>query len=57
VRDVTDELRVKRLLAASEQRFRLVVENAQAIIFALSPDGKFILSEGKKLSLLGLKSS
>ncbi|MCL4208430.1 PAS domain S-box protein [Patescibacteria group bacterium] len=57
VRDVTDELRVKKLLAASEQRFRSVVENAQAIIFALSPDGKFILSEGKKLSLLGLKSS
>lgn len=55
VRDVTDELRVKKLLAASEQRFRSVVENAQAIIFALSPEGKFILSEGKKLSLLGLK--
>lgn len=57
VRDVTDELKVRRLLAASEERFRSVVENAQAIIFALSPDGKFILSEGKKLSLLGLKPS
>lgn len=55
VRDVTEESAIKHLLSASETRFRSVVENAQAVIFVIDQDGKFTLSEGKKLSLLGLK--
>lgn len=39
----------------SDVGFRRIVENSQPIIFAIDTDGKFILSEGKSLSSLGLK--
>lgn len=55
VRDVTQEEATRNLLAASEQRFRSVVENVQAIVFSIDRDGFFTLSEGKKLAVLGLR--
>ncbi len=54
-RDFTKWKRSEELLKASEQRFRAIVTNAQAIIFIIDMDGTFLLSEGKALSLLGLK--
>jgi PAS domain S-box-containing protein len=42
-------------LRKSEEKFRTIVENANAVIFMIGRDGKFLLSEGKGLSALGLK--
>lgn len=42
-------------LEESEERFRVIVENAQPIIFMIDQQGKFVLSEGEQLELLGLK--
>jgi len=54
-RDFTKWKRSEELLKASEQRFRAIVTNAQAIIFIIDLDGTFLLSEGKGLSVLGLE--
>lgn len=42
-------------LRDSEERFRSVVTHAQPIVFAIDTDGVFTLSEGRSLSILGLK--
>lgn len=42
-------------LRERELIFRTIAENAQAVIFILDPEGKFILSEGLALPKLGLK--
>lgn len=42
-------------LRASEELLRTVVTDAPMIIFALDPQGKVLLSEGKGLDLFGLK--
>lgn len=54
VRDITDQKKAEAKLRESEARFRIVVENAQAIIFVLDSNGTFLLSEGLALKSIGL---
>lgn len=53
-RDITERKRAELALQESEQKFRAVVQNAEAIIFILDREGKFLLSEGQALAKLGL---
>ncbi|WP_347840058.1 PAS domain S-box protein [uncultured Draconibacterium sp.] len=53
--DITAQKQLQIQLAESEARFRSIVENSTPIIFSIDRSGKFILSEGKSLSALGLK--
>lgn len=53
--DLTKEKQAEEDLKKSEAKFKTVVTNAQAIIFMLDKKGIFLLSEGRKLSLLGIK--
>ncbi len=53
--DVTERKRAEGALRESEQRFRTVVENAEAVVFIVDNNGVFQLSEGRGLSKLGLK--
>ncbi|WP_297089508.1 PAS domain S-box protein [uncultured Draconibacterium sp.] len=53
--DITAQKQLQIQLAESEARFRSIVENSTPIIFSIDRSGKFILSEGKSLSVLGLK--
>jgi PAS domain S-box-containing protein len=53
--DITNRKKMEIALRDSEERFRTIVKNSQAIIFMLDKDGKFLLSEGKALSALGLE--
>ncbi len=39
----------------SEEKFRIITNNAQPIIFIIDKDGTFLLSEGRDLASLGLK--
>jgi len=55
IRDVTDKKRIETELINSEQRFRTVITNSEAIVFILDEEGVFTLSEGKGLQALGLK--
>ncbi len=54
-RDVSDKKAIETALINSEQKFRTVVTNSEAIIFILDEEGVFTLSEGKGLKALGLK--
>ncbi|MDH5533834.1 MAG: PAS domain S-box protein [Candidatus Pacebacteria bacterium] len=54
-RDVSARRKAELELKDSEQKLRTIVTNAQAIIFIIGKDGKFVLSEGQKLEVLGLK--
>ncbi|MBL8018277.1 MAG: PAS domain S-box protein [Leptospirales bacterium] len=54
VRDITDQKNAEARLRESEARFRIVLENAQAIIFVLDSKGTFLLSEGLALKSIGL---
>lgn len=56
VRDMSEQYETRRKLALSEKRFRSVVENAQAVVFVIDTDGRFVMSEGKKLSVFNLKA-
>ena len=51
--DITDIRRAEQALRESEQRFRMVVQNADAIIFTMDVNGVFLLSEGRALTKLG----
>ncbi len=53
--DITERRGTEDQLRESEERFRAIITNSQAIIFIIASDGTFLLSEGKGLSALGLK--
>jgi PAS domain S-box-containing protein len=53
--DITERKKAEEALKDSEEKFRTIIKNTQAIIFIIDQDGKFTLSEGKGLSVLGLK--
>ncbi|MCE9598136.1 MAG: PAS domain S-box protein [Spirochaetia bacterium] len=54
VQDITEKKEAEAKLRQSEARFKVVMQNAQAIIFVLNPDGIFLLSEGLALESIGL---
>ena len=55
INDITEHKQLQIELAKSEAKFRTIVENSTPIIFSIDKNGKFILSEGKSLTALGLK--
>ncbi len=55
-RDITERVLALDELKRSEEKFRAIVENAQPVIFVLDSEGTFLVSEGKSLARLGLKS-
>ena len=54
-RDISDRVRAEIALRESEQRFRLIIENADAIIILIDRNGIISLFDGKAVSLLGYK--
>ncbi|NTW59497.1 MAG: PAS domain S-box protein [Nitrospirae bacterium] len=57
IREKMEDLAARNeALRISEDRLRSVVENTPVVLFALDPQGRFTLSEGKGLAVLGLRS-
>jgi PAS domain S-box-containing protein len=52
-RDITERYRAKEALKQSEQKFRSIVENANDIIYQLTPDGIFSYVSPNWVDLLG----
>jgi PAS domain S-box-containing protein len=55
LRDITDRKKIEQHVQVNEERFRSIVASSDPIIFIINRSGIFELSEGKSLSLLGLK--
>ncbi|MFC1855628.1 PAS domain S-box protein [Thermodesulfobacteriota bacterium] len=55
VTEITDKIETVNALKESEEKFKRIIINSQAIIFMIDKNGDFVLSEGKALSVLGLK--
>jgi PAS domain S-box-containing protein len=55
VRDITNRQLAQQKIKESEARYRCVVSNAPIVMFEISPDGIFKLSDGKGLISLGLE--
>ncbi|GLH71389.1 hypothetical protein GETHPA_29230 [Geothrix rubra] len=53
-RDITERKQAEAVLRATERRLWTVMKNSQAVIFQLDPEGRFLLSEGRGLEVLGL---
>ncbi len=53
--DITERKKTEIALRESEEKFRKVVQSAEAILFILDQHGVFTLSEGLALNKLGLK--
>lgn len=53
--DITERKKMEQALSETEERFRTLVTNTEEIIYIIAKDGTFLLSEGKGLSVLGLK--
>jgi PAS domain S-box-containing protein len=53
--DITERKRAEIALQKSEQKFRMLVQSAQAVIFIIDENGVFQLSEGQGLARLGLQ--
>ncbi|MDD1728057.1 MAG: PAS domain S-box protein [Methanospirillum sp.] len=51
--DITSEKEAEGKLAASEEKYRSFVENANAIVFSLTPDGVFTYASPNWTELLG----
>ncbi|MBW4527831.1 MAG: PAS domain S-box protein [Phormidium tanganyikae FI6-MK23] len=56
IRDITEQTRAQRSLAASEKLLRTVVTNTPTILYAIDQNGVYTLSEGKGLEILGFKA-
>jgi PAS domain S-box-containing protein len=54
--DITKRKQAEETLRESEEKFKTVVTNNEEIVYMIAKDGTFLLSEGKGLSKLGLKS-
>jgi len=54
--DITDRKQTEDALLESEEKFRTLVTNTEEIVYMIAKDGTFLLSEGKGLSQLGVKS-
>ena len=54
VKDVSEQKKAYEKLKESEEKFKTLVTNNEEIIYIIGKDGKFILSEGKGLSKLGI---
>ena len=52
--DITEQNKTEELLRESEEKFRTLITNIEEIVYILDKNGKFLLSEGKGLSNLGL---
>lgn len=52
--DISDRKKTEFALKESEQKFRTVVTTSDSITWMLDEEGRFTLSEGKGLSVLGL---
>lgn len=55
-RDISERRKIEKALIESEQKFKMLVTNTEEIIYMIDKEGKFLLSEGKGLSKLGLES-
>ena len=53
--DITEQNKTEELLRESEEKFRTLVTNIEEVVYILDNEGKFLLSEGKGLSKLGLE--
>ena len=53
--DITEQNKTEELLRESEEKFRTLVTNIAEVVYILDNEGKFLLSEGKGLSKLGLE--
>ncbi len=56
IRDITEQTRAQKNLAASEKLLRTVVTNTPTILYAIDQNGVYTLSEGKGLEILGFKA-
>ena len=54
VRDVTESKVVQRELRQTAERLKAIQGNLPVVLFALDMDGRFTLSEGRGLALLGI---
>jgi diguanylate cyclase (GGDEF)-like protein/PAS domain S-box-containing protein len=55
VQDVTEQTRIEQALRESEQKLRTVIEGFPVVLWAIDRDGRFTLSRGAGLKLLGLE--
>jgi PAS domain S-box-containing protein len=55
IRDISERKQAEKVLKESEDKFKSLVTNSEGIVYLIDKDGFFLLSEGKGLSLLGLK--
>ncbi len=53
--EISERKALQKTLQESEKKFRTVVTNSEEIIYMISKDGTFTLSEGKGLAKLALK--
>ena len=53
--DITKRKQAEKALLESEEKFRTLITNTEEIVYMISKDGTFLLSEGKGLSKLDLK--
>jgi len=56
VRDITERKKMEDALRRAETLFRAILNNAPLTIFATDKEGNFMLSDGKGLERIGLKS-
>jgi len=55
--DITNRKQEEKLLTASEEKFRLLIENMQIGVLLQGPNAEIIMSNSKALELLGLTES